>query len=160
MNAVAETREEAPSGEVRQWVTFQLNSQDYGMPVEAVQEVLRVPEIAPVPGAPDYMLGVMNLRGNIVAVIDGRHRFGMAPAAVGERGRVIVLRLDECICGVEVDCVTDVVNLSEIDMQPLAAVEMQLPASPIAGVAYRGNGFLVLVDTDALATDVLAAQTA
>ena len=62
--------------EVLQWVTFQLDRETYGINVMQVQEVLRYTEIAPVPGAPDYVLGIINLRGNVVTVIDTRSRFG------------------------------------------------------------------------------------
>ena len=57
-----------------QWVTFQLENETYGINVMEVREVLRYTEIAPVPGAPDYVLGIINLRGNVVTVIDTRSR--------------------------------------------------------------------------------------
>jgi purine-binding chemotaxis protein CheW len=61
--------------EVLQWVTYRLGDETYGINVMQVQEVLRYTEIAPVPGAPDYVLGIINLRGNVVTVIDTRaHR--------------------------------------------------------------------------------------
>ena len=63
--------------EVLQWVTFQLENETYGINVMQVQEVLRYTEIAPVPGAPEYVLGIINLRGNVVTVIDTRSRFGL-----------------------------------------------------------------------------------
>ena len=61
--------------EVLQWVTYRLGEETYGINVMQVQEVLRYTEIAPVPGAPDYVLGIINLRGNVVTVIDTRARF-------------------------------------------------------------------------------------
>ena len=61
--------------EVLQWVTFKLENEVYGINVMQVQEVLRYSEIAPVPGAPVYVLGIINLRGNVVTVIDTRSRF-------------------------------------------------------------------------------------
>ena len=65
--------------EVLQWVTYRLGDETYGINVMQVQEVLRYTEIAPVPGAPDYVLGIINLRGNVVTVIDTRSRFGLPP---------------------------------------------------------------------------------
>ncbi len=62
---------------VLQWVTFKLQEETYGINVMQVQEVLRYTEIAPVPGSPDYVLGIINLRGNVVTVIDTRSRFGL-----------------------------------------------------------------------------------
>ena len=60
-----------------QWVTFKLDRETYGINVMQVQEVLRHTEIAPVPGAPTYVMGIINLRGNVVTVIDTRARFGL-----------------------------------------------------------------------------------
>ncbi len=70
-------RKEKSNDEVLQWVTFQLEEETYGINVMQVREVLRYTEIAPVPGAPDYVLGIINLRGNVVTVIDTRSRFGL-----------------------------------------------------------------------------------
>ena len=61
--------------EVIQWVTFKLDDEIYGINVMQVQEVVRLPEIAPVPGAPSSVMGIINLRGNVVTVIDTRQRF-------------------------------------------------------------------------------------
>lgn len=62
---------------VLRWVTFRLGDETYGINVMQVQEVLRMTEIAPVPGAPHYVLGIINLRGNVVTVLDTRARFGL-----------------------------------------------------------------------------------
>ncbi len=75
--SVAEIQKEDGSDEVLQWVTFQLEDETYGINVMQVREVLRYSEIAPVPGAPDYVIGIINLRGNVVTVIDTRSRFGL-----------------------------------------------------------------------------------
>lgn len=139
-----------PAVATRQWVTFRLGPQEYGVPVEAVQEVLRVPEIAPVPGAPAAMLGVMNLRGSIVPVIDGRSRFALPAIEPDDRRRVLVLHLDAQPCGMLVDRVADVVDLADDDIQPMSAVDAREPNSPVSGVAYRGDGFVVLIDTGSL----------
>ena len=66
--------------EVLQWVTFQLENETYGINVMQVQEVLRYTEIAPVPGAPEYVLGIINLRGNVVTVIDPNWNDARSPA--------------------------------------------------------------------------------
>ena len=66
--------------EILQWVTFKLEEETYGVNVMQVQEILRYTEIAPVPGAPSYVIGIINLRGNVVTVIDTRARFGLLAA--------------------------------------------------------------------------------
>ena len=77
--------------EVLQWVTFQLENETYGINVMQVQEVLRYTEIAPVPGAPEYVLGIINLRGNVVTVIDTRSRFGLPSGDVSENSRMVII---------------------------------------------------------------------
>ena len=81
--------------QVLQWVTYRLGDETYGINVMQVQEVLRYSEIAPVPGAPDYVLGIINLRGNVVTVIDTRARFGLPPEEVTDNTRVVIIESDE-----------------------------------------------------------------
>ena len=84
---------------VLQWVTFRLDNETYGINVMQVQEVLRYSEIAPVPGAPSYVLGIINLRGNVVTVIDTRQRFGRAPAPVSDNTRIVIIEADRQVIG-------------------------------------------------------------
>ncbi|HAO25871.1 MAG TPA: chemotaxis protein CheW, partial [Methylophaga sp.] len=71
---MSEQDNQAGNDPILQWVTYQMEQEVYGINVMQVQEVLRPTEIAPVPGAPDYVLGIINLRGNVVTVIDTRKR--------------------------------------------------------------------------------------
>ena len=84
---------------VLQWVTFRLDNETYGINVMQVQEVLRYTEIAPVPGAPSYVLGIINLRGNVVTVIDTRQRFGLETAAVSDNTRIVIIEADRQVVG-------------------------------------------------------------
>ena len=76
---------------VLRWVTFRLGDETYGINVMQVQEVLRMTEIAPVPGAPSYVLGIVNLRGNVVTVIDTRNRFGLPPVDTDDATRIVII---------------------------------------------------------------------
>jgi purine-binding chemotaxis protein CheW len=111
--------------EVLQWVTFQLENETYGINVMQVQEVLRYTEIAPVPGAPDYVLGIINLRGNVVTVIDTRSRFGLPAGDVSENSRIVIIEAEKQVIGIMVDSVAEVVYLrsSEIDAAPAVGTE-------------------------------------
>ena len=86
--------------EVLQWVTFKLENETYGINVMQVQEVLRYSEIAPVPGAPLYVLGIINLRGNVVTVIDTRSRFGLEPCDITDNTRVVVIESEKQVIGI------------------------------------------------------------
>jgi len=84
-----------PNDAVLQWVTYRLDEETYGINVMQVQEVLRYTEIAPVPGAPDYVMGIINPRGNVVTVIDTRARFCLPPSAITDNSRIIIIESDE-----------------------------------------------------------------
>ena len=139
--------------EVLQWVTFQLDRETYGINVMQVQEVLRYTEIAPVPGAPDYVLGIINLRGNVVTVIDTRSRFGLQPAEVSDNSRIVIIEAEKQVIGIMVDSVTEVVYLrsSEIDVAPSVGTEES--AKFIQGVSNRDGELLILVDLNKLLSD-------
>ncbi|MGV2871261.1 chemotaxis protein CheW [Colwellia sp. E150_009] len=139
--------------EVLQWVTFKLENEVYGINVMQVQEVLRYSEIAPVPGAPVYVLGIINLRGNVVTVIDTRARFGLAPREVTDNTRVVVIESEKQVIGILVDSVAEVVYLkaSEIDDAPNVGNEES--AQFIQGVSNREGELLILVDLDKLLSD-------
>ncbi|MPY24878.1 chemotaxis protein CheW [Shewanella psychropiezotolerans] len=139
--------------EVLQWVTFRLDNETYGINVMQVQEVLRYTEIAPVPGAPHYVLGIINLRGNVVTVIDTRSRFGLASSDVDDSTRIVIIEAEKQVIGILVDSVAEVVYLraSEIDSAPNVGTEES--AKFIQGVSNRENELLILVDLDKLLSD-------
>ena len=139
--------------EVLQWVTFRLEEETYGINVMQVQEVLRYSEIAPVPGAPDYVLGIINLRGNVVTVIDTRLRFGLPENEITDNTRIVIIESDKQVIGILVDSVAEVVYLkkSEIDSAPNVGTEES--ARFIQGVSNRDGELLILVDLDKMLTD-------
>lgn len=142
-----------PNDEVLQWVTYRLDEETYGINVMQVQEVLRYTEIAPVPGAPDYVLGIINLRGNVVTVIDTRSRFGLPPTDTTDNTRIVIIESDEQVVGILVDSVAEVVYLrsSEIDSTPNVGTEES--AKFIQGVSNRNGSLLILVDLNKLLSD-------
>ncbi|MDW1794013.1 chemotaxis protein CheW [Vibrio sp. Vb2297] len=148
-----EVKKDASNDEVLQWVTFQLEEETYGINVMQVREVLRYTEIAPVPGAPDYVLGIINLRGNVVTVIDTRSRFGLMEGEVTDNTRIIVIESERQVIGILVDSVTEVVYLrsSEIDTTPSVGTDES--AKFIQGVSNRDGKLLILVDLNKLLTD-------
>ena len=138
--------------EVR-WVTFRLENEKYGIDVMQVQEVLRVSEIAPVPGAPDYVLGIINLRGNVVTVIDTRKRFGLMPKEMDDSTRIVIIESDEQVVGILVDSVAEVVDLRASEMEAAPNVGTEESAKFIQGVASHDDELLILVDLNKLLTD-------
>ena len=143
----------ANNDEVLQWVTYKLGEETYGINVMQVQEVLRHTEIAPVPGAPEYVLGIINLRGNVVTVIDTRLRFGLPSSDISDSTRIVIIESDDQVVGILVDSVAEVVYLrsSEIDSAPNVGTEES--AKFIQGVSNRDGELLILVDLNKLLND-------
>ena len=149
MNDVVEDNDDT----IIQWVTFHLENEKYGIKVMQVQEVLRMTEIAPVPGAPHYVLGIINLRGNVVTVIDTRRRFGLADVENDDETRIVIVESNNNVVGILVDSVAEVVDLkvSEIEMAPNVGNDES--SKYIQGVSSRENELLILVDVNKLLSD-------
>lgn len=138
---------------ILQWVTFRLDSETYGINVMQVQEVLRHTEIAPVPGAPIYVLGIINLRGNVVTVIDTRQRFGLQSAPVTEQTRIVIIEADRQVVGILVDSVAEVVYLRQSEIETAPNVGTDESAKFIQGVCNKNDELLILVDLEKMMTD-------
>jgi len=136
-----------------QWVTFRLDGETYGINVMQVQEVLRYTSIAPVPGAPYYVLGIINLRGNVVTVIDTRNRFGLQSAEVTEQTRIVIIEADSHVIGILVDAVAEVVYLRQSEIETAPNVGNDESAKFIQGVCNKNNELLILVELDKLLSD-------
>jgi purine-binding chemotaxis protein CheW len=145
--------EEKQNNPVMQWVTFRLGDEKYGINVMQVQEVLRVAEIAPVPGAPSYVLGIINLRGNVVTVIDTRNRFGLISRETDDSSRIVIIETASHIIGILVDSVAEVVELRSSDIETAPNVGNEETSRYIQGVTSRDNELLILVDLNRFLSD-------
>lgn len=131
---------------VLQWVTFRLENETYGINVMQVREVLRYSEIAPVPGAPSYVIGIINLRGNVVTVIDTRERFGLASADVTDNSRIVILETEQQVVGILVDAVAEVVYLRQSEIEIAPNVGNNDNARYIQGVSHQNDELLILIE--------------
>jgi len=138
---------------ILQWVTYQLADETYGINVMQVQEVLRLTEIAPVPGAPDYVLGIVNLRGNVVTVIDTRRRFNLPPHTTDDASRIIIAEVSGKVIGMLVDNVSEVVYLHQSEIDTAPNVSSEDSSRFIQGVCSRDKALLILVDVNKLLSD-------
>ena len=138
---------------VLQWVTFHLAGETYGVNVMQVQEVLRHTEIAPVPGAPAYVLGIINLRGNVVTVIDTRHRFGLEPGEITDNTRIVIIEAEKHVVGMLVDSVAEVVYLRQSEIEAAPNVGSDDGAKFIQGVCHKNGELLILIELNKLLTD-------
>jgi purine-binding chemotaxis protein CheW len=132
------------------WVTFQVADEIYGVNVMQVQEVLRMTEVAPVPGAPQAVMGIINLRGNVVTVIDTRELFNLPTSEPTEQTRIMIVECNKVTVGLFVDSVAEVVNIdnNEIDVAP--SIGNDDNSRYIQGVYNTDGEILILVDLDKL----------
>ena len=136
--------------QVIQWVSFKLDGETYCIDVMKVQEVLRYTEIAPVPGAASYVLGIINLRGKIVTVIDTRARFGLKEDEITSNTRIVIVETSQKIIGILVDSVSEVVYIRQSEIETAPNVGSMDNAKFIQGVCSKNDELYILVDLDQL----------
>jgi len=146
MTSKAVTEAEA----TEQWLTLCIDNDTYGIDVSLVQEVLNVPYITPVPGAPDYVIGIINLRGNVITVLDARKRFGLPAKQFTQDSQIIILRAGGQILGILVDSVSEVIELQVDRIDPASDGGVGSAKKHIRGVYSAGGYLLVLINTDCL----------
>ncbi|TBR43095.1 chemotaxis protein CheW [Marinomonas agarivorans] len=137
---------ESKKGELLQYLTFKLIDETYGINVMHIREVLRYSEIAPVPGAPTYVMGIVNLRGNVVTVVDSRVRFGLPEATITDDTRIIIVEHENEQVGLLVDAVQEVFYLyqGEIEITPnVGNAEAQMF---IQGVYQKDEELVILLE--------------
>lgn len=146
----SEVTEIARDQSLLQWMTFVLGDEVYGLDVMGIKEVLRYTDIAPVPGAPHYVLGIINLRGNVVTVIDARARFGLPPKEVTEETRIVVLETEVETIGILVDSVSEVVYLRQNEIEDAPNVGSDEMSQFIRGVCNKNDTLAILINLDRL----------
>ncbi len=151
--AVDSNNKQVSEDPMLQWVTFKLAGEKYGVNVMQVQEVLRYTEIAEVPGAPYYVLGIINLRGKVVSVIDTRKRFGLPSEELTDHSRIIVIEAETHVVGILVDSVAEVVYLRQSEIETAPNIGSDETAKFIQGVCHKNEELLILIELDKLLTE-------
>ena len=131
-----------------QYLTFRLGDEEYGVEILKVQEIKGYSTVTPIPNMPDYLKGVMNLRGTIVPIVDLRAKFAMAQADHNQFTVIIVVTVGTKVMGLLVDAVSDVLNIPKGDVQPTPDFGGQVDARYINGMAKTGDKLVVLLDID------------
>ena len=127
-------------------VGFRVGRETYGVPITALHEIVRVPEITAVPDAPDYMEGVINLRGKIVSVLDLRKRFGEKQVTPSKRNRILVLEHNGRLSGLIVDSASEVLKISEADVEPPPSEFLEGGLNCVTGLGKHQGRLIVLLD--------------
>ena len=134
----------------REVLVFVLGGQEYAVDILKVQEIRGYEKVTPIPAAPAYLKGVVNLRGVIVPVIDLRMKFGMAEPRYDAFTVVIVLRIAGRVVGAVVDAVSDVLQLAASEVKPAPSLGSVVDASFIAGLATQSGRMILILDIEKL----------
>ena len=131
-------------------VGFRVGRETFGVPIHLVHEIGRVPEITAVPEAPDYIEGVINLRGKIVSVIDLRKRFGEKEITSHRKNRVMVVEVDKKLVGLIVDSASEVLKVPEAEIEQPPNVFDEGDVNYVTGVGKLKGRLIILIDLEKL----------
>lgn len=134
--------------EEQQLVVFRLGSEEYGVDILQVQEIKRMLDITRVPQAPDFIEGVINLRGQIIPVLDLRRRFAFPAAERTADTRIIVVNIGELIIGLIVDTVLEVISLSKEAISPAPALVTGIDNDFLSGIGDLGERLLIILNLE------------
>ncbi|MBO2522088.1 MAG: chemotaxis protein CheW [Clostridia bacterium] len=132
----------------KQCVIFWLGKEHYGVDIFQVREIIRIPEIVKVPGAPEFVEGVINLRGGVIPVLDLRKRFGMGEAEDAEGRCIVVVELGEQTLGVIVDGVSEVLEIDDAAIEPPSPFVTPMQTGAISGIAKVDERLIILLDLE------------
>ena len=141
-----EDRKQQLSGEVVQVVSFQLGSEEYGVDISQVQEIIRMVEITHVPRAPHFMEGVINLRGQLIPIIDLRTRFGMQRINATKSTRIVVTEIGSKRVGIVVDSVSEVINIPIENVEDAPEMIAGVGTEYIQGVGKIDDRLIIMLD--------------
>ena len=142
--------EDTVVGEEQQLVVFKLAEEEYAVSILQVQEIKRMTEITRVPHTPEYLKGVLNLRGSVLPVIDLKKRLGLPQKEYTEDTRIIIVKADEIVVGLIVDAVSEVTAVQKDQIEPPQAVSGNIGENYISGVGKLENRLLILLKLDEL----------
>jgi len=129
-----------------QFLTFTIQDEEYGIEILRVQEIKGFSKIRPIPNAPHYIKGVINLRGTVVPVLDLRARFGMPETEYNQFSVIIVVSVGSKVVGLVVDAVSDVLNITEDQVEETPELAGNIDASFFHGMGKVGDKLVLLLD--------------
>jgi len=134
------------------YLTFKLGGELFSISVFKVIEIIEYPSVTKVPNSPPYLLGVINLRGNVIPLVDTRHKFAMETTLNNENTSVIIMELDiddeTMLVGGVVDQVLDVIDLQKDQIKPSPSLGNKYKPEFILGMGEKDNQYYMLIDID------------
>ena len=147
-----QAKKELDSKEVLQLVTFRLGNEEYSLDILSVQEIIRHMELTRVPRAPEFVDGVINLRGRVIPVLDLRKRFGLKSDANSNETRIIVVDVNDTTVGFKVDAVSEVLRLPSDTVEAPPSIVTDAESEYIKGVGKMDGRLIILLDVSKILT--------
>lgn len=147
---VMEKMQEHASSEAREYLTFRLDQEEYGIDILKVQEIRGYEPPTRVANAPNFIKGVVNLRGTIVPIVDMRLKFSCSKAEYNSFTVVIILNLRQRIVGIVVDSVSDVMELPSESLKAAPEIDSVIDSTAVLGLGSLGDRMLILLDIELL----------
>jgi purine-binding chemotaxis protein CheW len=138
--------------ELNQYLTFKLDNEIYGISIQKVREVLDWTRVTKVPQTPDYMIGVLNLRGNVVPIIDMKMKFGLNAVEKTINTCIIIVEVllnnDISVIGILADSVKEVIEISDNQIEPAPKLGVKINIDFIKGIGKHDGDFIIILDID------------
>ncbi|MGI6124180.1 MAG: chemotaxis protein CheW [Acetivibrionales bacterium] len=141
--------------EIKQYVAFKVGDQEYGADIHKVSIIERTLNTARVPTTPEYIKGVVNLRGEIVTVMSLRLKFDLPEIEVDDDTRTIIFKINEALLGIIVDSVDEVVSLYESDIESVTSITNDRSLDYILGIAKVDGRLITLLNVEKLINELL-----
>jgi purine-binding chemotaxis protein CheW len=135
---------------VIQLVGFRLDNEDYAIAITKIQEIILMKPITRIPQVPDFIEGLINLRGSVIPIVNLRKRFGLPPREIDDETRTIVVNVHEKTVGCVVDSVTQVMRISRDQIQPPPLGVMAVNHQYLAGLVKLDDRLMIILDIDKL----------
>jgi purine-binding chemotaxis protein CheW len=139
-------------GDLNELISFEVGEEEYGLDILRVKEVIRIREITRLPKAPPFVKGIINLRGDVIPIIDLRDRFGLAHREYTAMTRVIVVDVNGKLVGMVVDAASQVVRISADQIDPPPPIVGGLSVEYVKGVGKLDDRLVILLNIDRILT--------
>jgi purine-binding chemotaxis protein CheW len=152
-NGAGSNQGEVTTGNVQQFLTFMLNDEEYGIGILHIREIIEYDNLTVVPLMPDFISGVINLRGNVVPVVNLARRFQHEPKDIGKRTSIVIIDIkdhdgESVEIGIVVDIVNEVIELASSDIAAAPSFGAKIRADFIQGMGKIEDKLMILLDVD------------
>lgn len=152
-NLDKEASEVISDEDLREYLSFQVGQEDFAVDINSVVEIKAWTKPTRLPNVPNYLLGIINVRGVILPIFDLKGRFGLGKTEVNQKKVIVFITSKERTLGILVDGVSDIIKVTRADMQPAPNVEGEIKDEFINGLVGANGKMLVLLDTERLFKD-------